>query len=46
MTVTITVALVFLIVLFRVAIAAVAVLSIHKRLRPSILDGLLLKSAA
>jgi len=30
----------FLVVFFRVAIAAVTVLSIHKRLRPSVLDGL------
>jgi hypothetical protein len=33
----------FLVVFFRVAIAAVTVLSIHKRLRPSVLDGLQLK---
>jgi hypothetical protein len=30
----------FLVVFFRVAIAAVTILSIHKRLRPSVLDGL------
>jgi hypothetical protein len=33
----------FLVVFFGVAIAAVTVLSIHKRLRPSVLDGLQLK---
>jgi hypothetical protein len=42
-TVAIAMPFVFLVVFFRVAIAAVTVLSIHKRLRPSVLDGLQLK---